>query len=180
MNPEEETPHQKMVSELAKPGEEVIKTLDLASKILLLSALQKGVHTGNYVDTVKKQVIYNKPQSFPAVIDFVSSGNTRLFFPRAEKEFTPAQGDLAHMSMGILGEAAEVMAVIQDHIEKEEPLDVDNLIEELGDIEFYLEGLRQAIGVSRQKILDANIVKLRKRYKSGYSDQAAQNRADKA
>ena len=173
MNPEEETPHQKMVSELAKPGEEVIKTLDLASKILLLQALQKGVHTGNYVDTVKKQVIYNKPQSFPAPIE-------RLFFPRAEKEFTPAQGNLAHMSMGILGEAAEVMAVIQDHIEKEEPLDVDNLIEELGDIEFYLEGLRQAIGVSRQKILDTNIVKLRKRYESGYSDQAAQNRADKA
>tara|TARA_R110002074_G_scaffold30461_4_gene86181 strand:+ start:885 stop:1409 length:525 start_codon:yes stop_codon:yes gene_type:complete len=174
MNPEEETPHQKMVSELAKPGEEVIKTLDLANKILLLNALQKGVHAGNYVDTVKKQVIYNKPQSFPA------TPIERLFFPRAEKEFTPAQGDLAHMSMGILGEAAEVMAVIQDHIEKEEPLDVDNLIEELGDIEFYLEGLRQAIGVSRQKILDANIVKLRKRYKSGYSDQAAQNRADKA
>jgi len=173
MNPEEETPHQKMVSELAKPGEEVIKTLDLANKILLLNALQKGVHAGNYVDTVKKQVIYNKPQSFPAVIE-------RLFFPRAEKEFTPAQGDLAHMSMGILGEAAEVMAVIQDHIEKEEPLDVDNLIEELGDIEFYLEGLRQAIGVSRQEILDTNIVKLRKRYESGYSDQAAQNRADKA
>ena len=173
MNPEEETPHQKMVSELAKPGEEVIKTLDLASKILLLQALQKGVHTGNYVDTFKKQVIYNKPQSFPAPIE-------RLFFPRAEKEFTPAQGNLAHMSMGILGEAAEVMAVIQDHIEKEEPLDVDNLIEELGDIEFYLEGLRQAIGVSRQKILDTNIVKLRKRYESGYSDQAAQNRAGKA
>ena len=84
------------------------------------------------------------------------------------------------MSMGILGEAAEVMAVIQDHIEKEEPLDVDNLIEELGDIEFYLEGLRQAIGVSRREILDTNIVKLRKRYESGYSDQAAQNRADKA
>jgi NTP pyrophosphatase (non-canonical NTP hydrolase) len=173
MNPEEETPHQKMVSELAKPGEEVIKTLDLANKILLLNALQKGVHAGNYVDTVKKQVIYNKPQSFPARIE-------RLVWPRAEKEFTPAQGDLAHMSMGILGEAAEVMAVIQDHIEKEEPLDVDNLIEELGDIEFYLEGLRQAIGVSRQEILDTNIVKLRKRYESGYSDQAAQNRADKA
>jgi hypothetical protein len=55
-----------------------------------------------------------------------------------------------------------------------------NVIEELGDLEFYMEQLRQALLLSREETLAANIAKLSKRYEGlNYSDAAAQARADK-
>ena len=43
-----------------------------------------------------------------------------------------------------------------------------------------MEGLRQAIGVTREEVIEANVQKLGKRYASGkYSDKQAQDRADK-
>lgn len=157
-----------MVTELVKSGKEISESLSTAKLSLLMEALQQGVSVGNYVDAVKKQVMYNKPAELVA--------DVYTYVP----QLTPLQCAITHMSMGILGEAAEVMEVLVDHVLLDQPLDKENIIEELGDIEFYLEGLRQAIGVSRAEILDVNVAKLRTRYKSGYSDQAAQNRVDKA
>ena len=85
------------------------------------------------------------------------------------------------MMMGISGEAGELLDAIKKHVIYQKPLDRENAIEELGDIEFYLEGLRQGLGISRQETLDANIKKLSVRYAGlQYSDTAAQTRADKA
>lgn len=146
---------------------------------------------------------------------------------------------LLHMAVGISGEASELLDA-QLH-------DIDNITEELGDIEFYLRGLEQGLGlnaptavtamnidrknlarrklqvvagdildlvkkhviynkelpleelkemitnlhatlagcyiiygVTRDQVIAANIEKLSKRYQGlTYSDQAAQERADK-
>ena len=60
------------------------------------------------------------------------------------------------------------------------PLDRENVIEELGDLEFYMEGLRQGLGITREETLQANVAKLGARYAAGkYSDKAAIARADK-
>jgi len=58
-------------------------------------------------------------------------------------------------------------------------LDRPNVIEELGDLEFYMQGLRSALGITREDTLRHNISKLTKRYGDKYSNQAAQARADK-
>jgi len=43
-----------------------------------------------------------------------------------------------------------------------------------------LEGIRQGLGITREQCIEANIVKLAKRYEGmKYSDGAAQDRADK-
>ena len=86
---------------------------------------------------------------------------------------------LIHMSMGVSGESGELLDAVKKHVIYRKPLDVLNVVEELGDLEFYMEGLRQAIGVTRDDVLRANIAKLRKRYNGGYSDAAAKLRADK-
>jgi len=84
-----------------------------------------------------------------------------------------------HMAMGIAGEAGELLDAVKKNTMYRKPLDLTNIIEELGDIEFYMEGLRASLGISRQEVLEANIVKLNKRYTAGYSDVAAIIRADK-
>ena len=96
-------------------------------------------------------------------------------------EMTPERANLMHMAIGIAGEAGELLDAIKKHVVYGKPLDMTNVIEELGDMEFYQEGMRQAIGVSHNYILQQNANKLAVRYGSlQYSDQAAAARADKA
>jgi uncharacterized protein YabN with tetrapyrrole methylase and pyrophosphatase domain len=54
------------------------------------------------------------------------------------------------------------------------------MVEELGDLEFYMERIRQIVGITREETLKANIEKLSVRYGKTYSNEAAQARADKA
>lgn len=84
-----------------------------------------------------------------------------------------------HMAIGIAGESGELLDAIKKHVIYNKPLDRDNVVEELGDLEFYMEGLRQGLGISREETIQGNIAKLGVRYANGYSDKAAQERADK-
>ena len=93
---------------------------------------------------------------------------------------TPDQLTRLHAVVGISGEAGELLdAVKKDTMYNKKP-DIENIIEELGDLEFYMEALRQAYDITREQTIRANIAKLGVRYSSGtYSDKQAQERADK-
>lgn len=97
-----------------------------------------------------------------------------------KEEMTPSDAHLLHMSMGVAGEAGEILDVLKKSIIYRKPLDRDHLKEELGDIEFFLQGIREELGISRSECLALNIEKLRKRYPAGYTNKSAQIRADKA
>jgi NTP pyrophosphatase (non-canonical NTP hydrolase) len=92
---------------------------------------------------------------------------------------TPEKVDLWHMATLLVGEAAEILDAVKKHVVYNKELDLENIHEELGDVEFSLEGIRQILGLSRSSILEANKAKLMLRYKDGYSDSAAQVRQDK-
>ena len=95
-------------------------------------------------------------------------------------ELTGNDAHLLHMAVGVSGEAGELLDAIKKGAVYRKPYDRENIVEELGDIEFYLEGLRQGLNITREETLNANIAKLGERYQGfKYSDQAAQDRADK-
>ena len=96
-----------------------------------------------------------------------------------QRSLVPGDMHLLHMAVGVAGEAGELIDAIKKYVIYRKDLDRDNVIEELGDLEFFMEGLRQGLGITREETLEANIQKLGKRYQDGYSDKAAQNRADK-
>jgi NTP pyrophosphatase (non-canonical NTP hydrolase) len=54
-----------------------------------------------------------------------------------------------HATMGMATEAGELLDAIKKNWVYGKPIDYQNVIEELGDIEWYAEALRQALGVSR-------------------------------
>lgn len=97
---------------------------------------------------------------------------------------TPGSMNLIHMAIGISGESGELLDAIKKVVMYNKEVDRANVVEELGDLEFYMEGLRQELNISRDECLSQNIHKLstgpKARYKAGYSDGAAQARADKA
>lgn len=95
-------------------------------------------------------------------------------------EITPNKAEVLHMAVGVSGEAGELLDAIKKHTMYNKELDYANVVEELGDIEFYLEGLRTILNISREEVIRGNVEKLSKRYSSGkFSNQQAQDRADK-
>ena len=95
------------------------------------------------------------------------------------KSLTPQSAHLWHMASALCGEAGELFDAIKKFAIYEEDLDMGNVIEELGDVEFYLEGIRSSLGVTRLETLAHNVIKLDRRYGKEYSNQAAQERVDK-
>ena len=89
-------------------------------------------------------------------------------------------GMLQHAALGIAGEAGEIVDALKKHTVYGKPLDTENLIEELGDMRFYMEAVMNLVGISDQDVLQHNANKLATRYKSlTYSSEAAIERADK-
>lgn len=84
-----------------------------------------------------------------------------------------------HAAVGISGEAGELLDAVKKIWIYNKPEDRMHMIEECGDILFYMTALLDMMQVSITDLMCANMIKLTKRYPVGYSDQAAQDRADK-
>ena len=95
------------------------------------------------------------------------------------KTFDASKAGLVHAIMGLSGEVGELLNPIKNVLVPNKELDMDNIVEELGDIEFYLEMLRQELDLTREFILVKNISKLEKRYPTKYTDKDALERKDK-
>ena len=91
-----------------------------------------------------------------------------------------ANMDFLHGAVGVATEAGELLDAAKKHVFYRLPVDVDNVKEELGDLLFYAELVRQAVGLEWDDIERANMDKLRKRYTSGsFSTAEAVERKDK-
>ena len=87
-------------------------------------------------------------------------------------------GLLMNAVMGLNGEAGEVI----DHVKKVcfqgHELDRLHLIEELGDVAWYLAVCCEAIDTTLEEVLQNNIDKLRKRYPDGFDKSRSINREE--
>ncbi len=97
-----------------------------------------------------------------------------------KEELTPQQAHALHMAVGVSGEAGELLDAIKKWTIYQKRLDLENVIEELGDLEFYMQGVRNCLGLQREDIIAHNTEKLGIRYENGYSNKAAIIRKDKA
>jgi NTP pyrophosphatase (non-canonical NTP hydrolase) len=87
--------------------------------------------------------------------------------------------NLRHVTYGLCGEAGEFADAIKKHDIYDQELNVDNALEELGDVLWYVALGAEAFGVQMEDIADACIKKLQKRYPEKYSDDLAKRRLDK-
>ena len=168
------TDYGRMVNSLAKPGEDILADLTVDKVYALSGALGRIARAADELDAIKKVVIYNKPSTEVELPE----GLAGVEMP---SHFNANKAHLIHMLVGIAGEVGELIEGVVPYLFADIPMDEENIVEELGDLEFYLEGLRQGLDFSREQTLKANKHKLLgKRYASGaYSDEQAQARADK-
>lgn len=80
--------------------------------------------------------------------------------------------------MGLNGEAGECIDIMKKHIFQGHELDREHLIEELGDVAWYLAVCCEGIGVSLEEVMERNIEKLKARYPEGFDKARSINRND--
>ena len=83
---------------------------------------------------------------------------------------------LINGAMGLCGESGEVIDILKKHIFHGHELDREHLLEELGDVAWYLNEAAYALDSSLEEIFDRNIAKLRKRYPEGFDKERSINR----
>jgi hypothetical protein len=69
------------------------------------------------------------------------------------KELTASSVDLWHAVTGVMGEATEIMDAVVASVLYGTPIDKENIFEEMGDMEFYLQQFRSNRGIHRDETL---------------------------
>jgi NTP pyrophosphatase (non-canonical NTP hydrolase) len=116
------------------------------------------------------------------LIDEFREGDYFEFVRSRLKKLETTNENLLHCAVGCATEAGELLSTakkVSFYGKPLEPAVLENIIEELGDILFYVVGACSTVGVSLARVAAENQKKLEKRYPTGYSDSDALARADK-
>ena len=80
--------------------------------------------------------------------------------------------------MGLCGEAGEAIDLVKKHLAQGHELDREALINELGDIAWYLAETARALDCDLETVLERNVEKLKKRYPEGFETEKSVHRAE--
>ena len=78
--------------------------------------------------------------------------------------------------MGLNGESGEVIDVVKKHMFQGHELDIDKIKKELGDVMWYVAEVCEALDLSMDEVMEANIAKLANRFKNGFTKEESINR----
>ena len=92
------------------------------------------------------------------------------------------KGDLSrgmqvfNAALGLAGEAGEVVDGVKKTVFHGHEHSREKAIEELGDVLYYLDWLAELAGTNIKEVMEANILKLTKRYPNGFNSERSKNR----
>ena len=104
--------------------------------------------------------------------------NYRLHVLRTWKNKQITDEQITNAVMGIAGEAGEICDMWKKVMFHKHPLDKAKLLNEIGDVRYYLEVLTYMLGETMENIEELNIDKLNKRYPNGFSVEDSINRTE--
>jgi len=80
--------------------------------------------------------------------------------------------------MGLCGESGEAIDIVKKHLAQGHALDREQLINELGDVAWYLAETAYALDVSLEEVFERNIQKLKRRYPEGFDIRRSLGRTE--
>ena len=83
---------------------------------------------------------------------------------------------LVNGALGLCGESGEFADAVKKQMFQGHDLDIPHLIEELGDIAWYIAVASHALGYKLEDVLTINIEKLKRRYPNGFDTERSVNR----
>jgi hypothetical protein len=150
-----------------------------APRSALIALLEAYVALGNVLDMVKKNVFYGKPIDPNTKNDLLETARQRLAvirFSREEPTSINIDPRLFHALVGINTEGTELIEAMLPSIVSNEPLDAVNVLEELGDINWYQAIAVDAMDADFDDVLTKVIAKLRARFPDKFTQDNAINR----
>ncbi len=99
----------------------------------------------------------------------------KLAMMTLNKELSNEQ-TLLNGCMGLCGESGEVIDLLKKHLSQGHDLNKEKMIEEIGDVAWYIAEIAYALNVDLETVLTRNIEKLKKRYPEGFSVERSLNR----
>ena len=114
---------------------------------------------------------------------FVQVGEDQIRYDQFVRQLFKADTEpmmALHAALGVCGEAGELADAIKKQYIYGKQVNISNIIEELGDLKFFIQAVMNHYGLKEQYVLQVNANKLSVRY-SGlrYTNEAAIARADK-
>jgi NTP pyrophosphatase (non-canonical NTP hydrolase) len=124
---------------------------------------------GALLDAMKKQIFYGKDHSPTQA---------------SELEITQPLMEFFHALLGLYTEVGEIAETLLAAAKDGKQLDIVNLVEEGGDVNWYnaklLDAIQKYCSVTPDSVLDINVAKLKLRYPDKFSEKDALERKDKA
>ena len=108
--------------------------------------------------------------------------NTEIFQREARRSLRddlPYEAMCSNMCMGLAGEIGEVIDIMKKHIYQGKELDITDVIEEVGDVLWYIANFCNVNNITMDECMERNIKKLRKRFPNGFTIKDANERKDK-
>ena len=108
--------------------------------------------------------------------------NTEIFQREARRSLRdelPYEAICSNMCMGLAGEIGEVIDIMKKHIYQGKELDITDVIEEVGDVLWYIANFCNVNNITMDECMESNIKKLRKRFPNGFTVKDANERKDK-
>jgi len=99
---------------------------------------------------------------------------------RTAGEYKSQYDCLRNAAYGLNGEAGEVIDLLKKHEFQGHELDREKIIDELGDVQWYIALAATSLGVTLEEIQQRNIAKLIKRYPDGFDKSRSINRTPTA
>jgi NTP pyrophosphatase (non-canonical NTP hydrolase) len=138
----------------------------------LFMCLTSLIEEADALDDLKCRIYYGKTQRALMNLSHVETPATIQLEPRALR--------LLHAGVGMATEVGEFLYALYRHIYLGEELDLVNLAEEVGDMQWYCALAMDASGKSLEATMTAIIAKLKKRYPNKFTEADAANRDEAA
>ncbi len=81
-------------------------------------------------------------------------------------------------ALGLCGESGEVADIVKKNLFQGHDLDTSKIINELGDVCWYIAILAEGLGVDLETVMQCNVNKLKRRYPDGFSSENSVNRKE--
>ena len=95
---------------------------------------------------------------------------------RTSNEMLDNKGHLFNGVLGLAGEAGECADLVKKHCFQDARPIHDALIDELGDVLWYVAETAAALGVALEEVAARNVEKLKKRYPGGFDAERSLHR----
>lgn len=182
--------HPELVRRLAKPGADILTTLDAGKANMwhaatgiageaseLLGGVYTFMYVGGSVPSQRENIIEECGDLYFYIEQLCQATRIELDY---DAYLSTYGAHSLRASAFVAIEAGNVLDLVKKHVVYNKPLDVELLGAHLYKLAMYIAAICERFGTTRAETIDYNIKKLSKRYGDGvYTDKAAQVRADK-